>query len=597
MRVRRAHKLKSNKRTFIPTQFVFFDTETREVKKSSRTSVHKLKLGWACYWRRSSEFETDIEKWKYFETQTEFWDFIEQSVRSKTRLVLIAHNVVFDFTIVGGWIQLINRGWKLDRLYEKGHVFIARYKKSSKTILILDNMNYFAVPLWKLGAQIGYEKLDIDFTKCTNEELSIYCKRDVEILLKTWQQYFRWFKENDLGNFGVTISAQSFNTYRHRFMKHDIYIHNRLYALNLERDAYFGGRTECFKLGSFIKDKFYYLDINSMYPAVMKDNEFPIKFFAHKVKPSEEFLRLCLKKYCVVARVKIKTKKPIVPYRKDVKVLFPIGRFETVLTTPELKLALEENVIQKVLSMCLYEKAQIFKDFIDFFYNERLKAKQQGNTAYDLFFKLIMNSLYGKFGQLMGEWTTVGKCDPREVEYWREVAQGDGRVYKYRKINGLIQRYEKRSEAFNSFPAVSAHVTAYARVKLWRLIEKAGMKNVYYCDTDSIFVNEEGYQNLKSEIDNKELGMLKVESVTSDLKILGCKQYVFGKKKRHKGKKKNAKKIDDKTFEQEQWATLKTLIQNKNLVDYQVNRIVKHFSGVYDKGVVQPDGTVKPLIL
>jgi len=131
MRVRRAHKLKSNKRTFIPTQFVFFDTETREVKKSSRTSVHKLKLGWACYWRRSSEFETDIEKWKYFETQTEFWDFIEQSVRSKTRLVLIAHNVVFDFTIVGGWIQLINRGWKLDRLYEKGHVFIARYKKET----------------------------------------------------------------------------------------------------------------------------------------------------------------------------------------------------------------------------------------------------------------------------------------------------------------------------------------------------------------------------------------------------------------------------------------------------------------------------------
>ncbi|MBA7577842.1 hypothetical protein ES708_19697 [subsurface metagenome] len=352
--VRRAHRLKSNKRTYVPTQFIFFDTETYQVKKSKYSSVHKLKLGWAVYWRRASAVYPEIIKWKEFKRKSTFWDFVEQNIRSKTRLVLIAHSVVFDFTVSGGWSELINRGWKLDRLYEKNHTFIARYKKTSKTILILDNMNYFMSSLAKLGDQVGLEKLPIDFNKCTDQQLSTYCYRDTEILLKTWQKYFTWFIENDLGNFGVTISSQSFNTFRHRFMPSDIFIHNRRYVLNLERESYFGGRTECFKLGNFSKDKYYYLDVNSMYPSVMRNGYYPVKYLNYDLKCTPQILKFYLQKYCIVARVRLNTKKPIVPVRKKLKVIFPVGRFEAVLSTPELKLALAEKAIEKVVLMIYF---------------------------------------------------------------------------------------------------------------------------------------------------------------------------------------------------------------------------------------------------
>lgn len=751
MKIRRPHKLKSNKKTYIPTRLIFVDTETYQVRKSTVSTIHKLKLGWCCYWNRKTSISEDIQKWKYFTITGEFWDFVESTISTKTRTVLISHNIVFDFTILNGWNELINRGWKLTSLYEKGHTFIARYKKTSRTILVLNNANFFTTTLEKLGQQIGYSKLKVNFSTCSMQELSIYCRRDVEILIKTWQNYFEWFFVNDLGNFGVTISSQAFNTYRHRFMDHDIFIHNRKYVFNLEREGYFGGRTECFKIGNFSTGKYYALDINSMYPAVMADNEYPVKFLTYFIKPSIEILRLNLQKYCVVARVKVKTNNPIVPLRYSIpkpgkykkiiarewnnyqqyqenmmnanvssvyenlspdevvkkwvrdnggvrpeyvkinghlrvreeyrqipsyyksktgtpadelasslmyeyyelanicnlnhddcqagykllqilkskkesfdsqpsadftlemtdylrkkdsqanshngKVIFPVGSFETVLTTPELKLALDNNAITEVLSMTIYEKASMFRQFIDFFYAERIKAKKEGRIAYDLFCKIIMNSLYGKFGQMMGEWTTVGKCGPKEIEVWHEVVQGEDIVYKYRKFCGLIQRYEKKGEAFNSFPAISAHVTAYARVKLWKLFIKAGLENVYYCDTDSIFVNSAGYENLKSEIAIDRLGMLKIEGITDDLKIFGCKQYIFGDKKKHKGKRANAIKIDDNTFEQEQWSTLETLINNKNLVDYQVYKVIKHFSGLYDKGTVNSDGQVTPLVM
>jgi hypothetical protein len=612
-------------------------------------------------------------------------------------------------------------------------------------------MNYFICKLEALGKQIGFPKLDIDFAKCTNKQLSKYCKRDVEILLITCQEYINWFLENDLGNFGVTISSQSFNTYRHKFMKYDIFIHNRKYVSDLERRSYFGGRTECFKLGNYTNDKYYYLDINSMYPSVMKNNWYPSKYLTYDLKCTLIKLKYYLKNYCLVARVEIDTKEAIVPVRKIIidedkyykkiyrewdlwekdkrqsvinsisgdfiglnpiqalkkwvkekgglkpeyfrdngklkqrgeytnipsylkrkngtpadelsgslveeypelammfniksllfhssdqlikalsnkisinetappgkfteemieelrskdikrqetsgKVIFPIGRFETVLATPELRLALSKNVIVDVKSVALYEKSKIFKSFIEFFYNARLEAKKEGKFAYDTFYKIIMNSLYGKFGQLLGEWTTVGKCDPKEVEYWNEVTSSSKRIYKYRKINGLVQRYENKSEAFNSFPAISSHVSSYARVKLYRLIKKAGKENTFYCDTDSLFVNSQGYNNLISQIHKTKLGKLKVEHTTNSLKLLGCKSYSFGDQVKYKGRRKNAKKIGKDTYLQDQWSSLKSLIKNKDLTNYEVNDIVKHYSNIYDKGILQKDGSVSPLIL
>ncbi|MBA7556855.1 hypothetical protein ES705_49578 [subsurface metagenome] len=112
-----------------------------------------------------------------------------------------------------------------------------------------------------------------------------------------------------------------------------------------------------------------------------------------------------------------------------------------------------------------------------------------------------------------------------------------------------------------------------------------------------MFVNQAGYERLLSKIDKNKLGKLKIEDVTDDLKLFGCKFYIFGKRQKHKGRKKDAEKIGDRTYRQSKWSTLKTLIQNKNLVDYEVTDIVKHFTGIYDKGTVDKDGNVRPLIL
>ena len=47
----------------------------------------------------------------------------------------------------------------------------------------------------------------------------------------------------------------------------------------------------------------------------------------------------------------------------------------------------------------IYDQAPIFKAYIEYFYNRRLQAKADGNEAGSYMFKLMMNALYGKFGQ------------------------------------------------------------------------------------------------------------------------------------------------------------------------------------------------------
>ncbi|GAI83780.1 unnamed protein product, partial [marine sediment metagenome] len=121
--------------------------------------------------------------------------------------------------------------------------------------------------------------------------------------------------------------------------------------------------------------------------------------------------------------------------------------------------------------------------------------------------------------------------------------------------------------------------------------------NTFYCDTDSLFVNSQGYNNLIGQIHKTKLGKLKVERTTNSLKLLGCKSYVFGDQVKHKGRRKNAKKISENTYMQDQWSSLKSLIKNKDLTSYEVNDIVKHYSNIYDKGILQKDGSVSPLIL
>lgn len=568
MFVRRSHILKKNRAREMPRHFIFFDTETTD-KETADINEKELifKLGCVCYVR----VDRGSKEYFDFETIDEFWKFVISKLKRNISLYIVSHNLPFDFRIVKGFAEMNRRHFFQSKIIYEGTTNIFVYEgKQDKRLIFLDNMNFFKLPLKTLGNNIGLEKLDIK-----KDDLKIYCKRDVEIMVKAWDLLIHFIDSNDLGNFAPTIAGQAFNAYRHRFMNHPIYIHNISEVIADERESYHGGRTECFKLGMMPRKNYYMFDVNSMYPSVMKELEYPVKFIRTENNPSIKKLWKLLKENCVIAEVMIDTDEPVFPVKERGKLIFPTGTFRTLLTTREVEYALKAGAIINIGRVRVYKKENIFSEYVDFFYKKKKEYKESGNESFSYLCKLFLNSLYGKFGQRNKFYEPVSLKFPNDGMFY-----DTEKKIVYKVINGQTQKFKGFREGIDSFVSIPAHITADARMKLWRIIKSIGKKNVFYCDTDSIITSKKIKTGVK-------LGELSLKEKSDHLIIWGNKDYEFGKDVVMKGIKKNAEKMEDGKFKQDQFEGMAGSIQRDRINSVFVRRIEKVLKRNYDKGKVE----------
>jgi len=580
----------------MPRHIIFFDTETKPIRGDNGKTKQCLKLGWACYYQRSYGRHLGKELWWDFSDDNAFWHFVFSHTESKKKLWVIARNLVFDFTVVKGWRYLRKAGYKVRFFHSKGTTTIISVRGNGHSILFVDSLNWFRESLTKTGERIGIPKLKIDFETCTDEYLSIYCKRDVEIELENFKQFMQFLEDNTISRLCYTIGSTAMAAYLLNHYHKPIYIHNNQQAIDLERESYKGGRVECFYLGEKNNENYYVLDVNSLYPSVMYNNNFPVRYvkILHQTTPENLNDYLCDR--AAVARVLIETDEPAYAIRRE-RTIFPIGRFWTVLTTPELKFALARGHIKQITDCVLYEQADIFTSYVKRFYNLRNEFRSFSKGQYAELCKLLLNCLYGKFGQKADIWTKIGDCpdEPDRVEEILYPISNKRGLLRY--LLGEIFESTGQEECYNSFPAIASHVTAYARLYLWNLIKEAGQGNVLYCDTDSLIVNELGLWKLRNNIDNLRLGGLKVEETTTRLIIYGLKDYTTETKTVIKGIRKNAVEIRAGVYEQEKWPSFRGTLRSNDVNVYTIEKVTKTLTRKYTKGIVSFEGTVAPFVL
>jgi hypothetical protein len=592
------HTLRENTRTSIPYGQIYFDTETNFYENISGDTEHTLKLGVAIYVRYDKDLMVRNRVVKRFTEPSEFWDFVQAKIKSTRRVVIFAHNIFFDLWITQFYKQAFKDGWISRIPFTKGIMYIDKVKKDKLTIDLINVGNFFKSTVKAMGDLVGLPKLDVDFKNVSIKKLWIYCQRDAEILEKVMNGWFHFIKDNNLGNFGLTLPSQAFNAYRHRFMDQLIYMHRPGQPEQLERKSYKGGRVECFFIGKAPKDTYYKIDINSMYPYIMKNREFPYRCMYSLKNPDIRRLPKWLKNHCVVAEVDIETNDPVYPIHYDQKTIFPIGKFKAVLTTPSLKYAYDHNHIKSLGQVALYNKANLFSDYIDFFYTKRKKYQAEGNLIYRECCKVLMNSLYGKFGQKLRLQKTVPYYDNEIIKREMVIDSRDGSVKQVITFGGKIRTTEiKEVESFNSFCAIASHVTDYARMLLWKYMQRAPAKTLFYCDTDCLIVNQEGFEIYKNELDPTELGRFKIEDESSTLEIRGLKHYRMGKEWKRKGIRKQAVQLAENVFIMDIWPGFPLVFDRKLDQPYVVHKQIKKLSGLYTKGDVQENGWVTPIRL
>lgn len=302
------------------------------------------------------------------------------------------------------------------------------------------------------------------------------------------------------------------------------------------RGFYFGGRVECFERG-IIKAPVKIYDVNSMYPDAMRR-------FLHPVSESGYSTSKIARKTCFVDIEGESFGAFPVRNLETGGIDFPHGRGTFHTTIHEYEAALETGLFKprKVLAAWNFDKRICFEEFIETYYQLRLEADAAGDVAHKLFWKLVMNSAYGKFAQ-----------DPRKFcDYEiREIVNGppNGKICDCSIVNNMggsdrctcngwsftlcnedegWRVWTKPSPAFQRTyynVATAASITGAARSILLRGI--ASSKRPLYCDTDSLICESLGTDQ---HVDPKELGAWKFEHDGDLVAICGKKTYaVFDK--------------------------------------------------------------------
>ena len=610
------HVLRRNEATTIPQYLIFFDTETVPRKVDNTLTRQDFHLGVACYWRIRRDGKPGNRAWLQFDDIDTFWDWALHKASANSTLFLVSHNLAFDAMVLQMFPQMPRRGWRFlfqyedqaTRLFKWGYPTkelvthlaegkpIRDYtgKRWAKTILMLDNCNLFKGSIEGWGKQLGFPKLTMPPYEAPDVEWWPYCKRDVEIMVKLWEQWFPFLEAQGLGSFHCTIGAQAFAAFRHSHMVNKIEIHTNEKAIGLERGSYFGGRTAAFYVGRAVGGPFYKLDVNSMYPFVMHTNPYPVRLHTVGDRMTLSEAEKTLTRYGLIATVKLDCDTPLFPVKQEGRNIYPVGQLTTTLTTPEVKYALHRGWIKEIGSYATYRMRPIFHSYVESLYALKIQYEREGDTLRRNLIKVLLNSLYGKFGQVGYQDRIIGTADPEQIE----VSHGYDRARRcpitIYTAGGLVIEQIRTGEGYNSFVAIPAHVTAYARLYLWQLIEAAGRDNVYYCDTDSLIVSKAGYDGLTAYLDPVALGGMKVEGIETELEIYAPKDYRFGAERIRKGVPDKALEIAPNTFEMETWPGLLSHLAGRNRDTFYNRNVTKTLTYTVDWGELQADGWVKP---
>lgn len=411
--------------------------------------------------------------------------------------IVYAHNIGYD---IGNIFDINTLSYK----FAKGRLILAVYNNNGCYIKFYDTINLIPLSLKKIGDCLNVKKLKMDITGSKKTE--IYCQQDVKILFELVKRMKIFYNKYNI-KMGYTLSQNALKIFRKMITIKDLQL-NQKYD-NYIRQAYYGGRVELFQYG-ITKKIIYENDINSMYPYIMKNLVIPNWKYLQKYKN----LNLNHGGICTCL-IKQNNNIPVLPIRTKYGLMFCNGFLKGTWCINELKYSLSHGVkIIKVFSSISTVRKinNFFSDYVDIIY----KKKQNAKNDYELLLnKLLLNSLYGKFG-FNGDIEEIKKLENYNENFISQIIiNKKGDIYKFLK---------KRITTKYMNVLISAYITAGARIELHKHLEKCD-NNLIYCDTDSVHTTKNIYK--KSD----KLGVMAYEQkYNSGLYVLP-KLYNLGKQK------------------------------------------------------------------
>jgi hypothetical protein len=487
--------------------------------------------------------------------------------------------------------------------------------------ILLNNINYkglvpdfkYFSPKIKIEEYKKYKEFYNNKIWNFKEESVKYCKLDCISLFQILNKFnlliFNHFKINITKY--PTLSSLAFQIFRTHFLvkEEDIpkieksknykTIYSKIHMLSGKiaeniRLGYTGGAVDMY-IPKFLpelyfpkkKKKIYAYDVNSLYPYSMKNNLYPIgnpTYFEGDISKVETDAFGFF--YCKITAPK-DLKHPIlqthVKTKNGLRTIAALGTWKGMYFSEELYNSRRNGYEFEVLWGYTFKKGYIFKEYVDNLYSLRLTYPKE--DPMNLISKLLLNSLYGRFG--MNDLFTYS--DIISKEDYPKFEEMPGHKESIQDLidlgpNYLVQlknpRVEQKTALDNGFEthnvniAIASAVTAYARIHMSQFKNNPNFPNLYYTDTDSLYFDgplPDKYVSLTT------LGALKLVGVYDKAVFLAPKVYALKNSLEEiikiKGLNKEAIKKNNITLD-----TLELLLNKDYKLAFSQNKCFKNIS-------------------
>lgn len=395
-------------------------------------------------------------------------------------------------------------------------------------------------------------------------------------------------------------------------------------ALHTILASYFGGRTELFRRK--IAYDGYSFDINSLYPYTF-DMPYPTNAMHNPIKPtvvsSDEKFQYYLDEYEGFIDTRTRgyvfehdANIPILPTRdKDMRTCFFTGIKKGVFCFPEIRYArsLYRLDIEYPIDVYLFHRGDFYNNYGQVLYKWRLDFKAQ-NSPIQLPIKILLNSLYGKFGQKYLQksikFLTLGEI--KEFDLGRSAEsflRNNARILEIREMKDLVVIYYiNKAPRMFMLPHISSTTCSYGRIELHKGLE-ANQDSLLYCDTDSMWLED---KPKGISLSNTKLGAWKLEHSFSEAAFLALKFYAYKEQDKFSVRIKGISKrmladanfisaadfftrsLSHKFVERARYNTIrKSLRESQGFLS--ASERTKQLTGIYTKRELLSDGQTRPI--